>query len=168
MAKSSRAPAISLYAARLDERIPTIGSRRLPSPESPVRLALTVQVGRSRTVQSLRRPSLIDASSRCVSARPGDPQSRGRPNPRHRDGISARSCGPEPSGFSPTAPPSVKICSELDVSAASCRLCGECNNNNNNNKNKNNNNNNVRTNYKFSAPLNLALRTVLIISSLTC
>ena len=66
----------------------------------------------------------------------------------------------------PSAPPLVKICSELDVSPASCRLCGECNNNNNDDdddddddnnirKRDNNNNNNVRTNYKFSAPLNL-------------
>ena len=54
--------------------------------------------------ESLRRPPIIAASSRWVSARPVHPQSRGPPSPPHRDGLPPRSCGSEPSRFSPTAP----------------------------------------------------------------
>ena len=54
--------------------------------------------------ESLRRPLIIAASSRWVSARSVHPQSRGPPSPPHRGGLSTRSCGSEASSFSPTAP----------------------------------------------------------------
>jgi hypothetical protein len=43
--------------------------------------------------ESLRRPPIIAASSRWVSARSVHPQSRGPPSPPHRGGLSTRSCG---------------------------------------------------------------------------
>ena len=91
-----------------------------PNPREPPpaqsRIAAPSQAGgegraQPQRAESLRRPPIIDAPSRCVSARPGDPLSRRRPNPHHRRGISTRSCGSGPSRFSPTAPPYVKICS---------------------------------------------------------
>ena len=55
-------------------------------------------------------PGLRSGSgSRCVSARPGHPRSRGPAQPTHRDGLSTRSCGSEASSFSLTAPRMIKI-----------------------------------------------------------
>ena len=59
--------------------------------------------------ESLRRPPIIAASSRCVSARPGHPRSRGPARPTYRGGLSTRSCGSEASSFSLTAPRMIKI-----------------------------------------------------------
>ena len=66
----------------------------------------------SRSAAAYRKspPGLRSGSgSRCVSARPGHPRSRGPAQPTHRDGLSTRSCGSEASSFSLTAPRMIKI-----------------------------------------------------------
>ena len=62
--------------------------------------------GRAQThrTESLRRPPICAASSRCVSARPRHQQYHGPAHPTHRGGLWTRSCGSEASSFSPTAP----------------------------------------------------------------
>ena len=73
---------------------------RTAGPSGPTRS------GRAQTqrTESLRRPPIIAASSRCISPRPDLPRDRGPACPTHRGGLSTRSCGSEASSFSPTAP----------------------------------------------------------------
>ena len=90
-----------------------------PNPREPPpaqsRIAAPSQAGgegraQPQRAESLRRPPIIDAPSRCVSARPGHPRSRGPARPTYRGGLPTRSCGSEASSFSPTAPRMTRFC----------------------------------------------------------
>ena len=79
---------------------------RIAGPSRPTPLGRA----QPQRTESLRSAPIIAASSRCVSARPGHPRSRGPARPTYRGGLSTRSCGSEASSFSPTAPRMIRFC----------------------------------------------------------
>ena len=90
------------------------GSRGAGGPGSPGDDHWSVSAdpfgSRSDAADRKSSPASIGAaSSRCVSARPRHPRSRGPARSTHRGGLSTRSCGSEASSFSPTAPRMDKI-----------------------------------------------------------